>query len=143
LLLSPGAVKPPRKIEKFLGLPLELSEMLPYELHIEILKNSDYETFISYRKVFPEIKFNDVFKFLYNEDVHVWGWAAANGHLEVIEWLHENRSEGCTKRAMDWAAEYGHLEVENRSGLIKLPAKLLAEKVMLLNSRRNSRRNLL
>jgi hypothetical protein len=31
--------------------------------------------------------------------------AAANGHLEVVEWLHGNRSEGCTANAMDWAAE--------------------------------------
>lgn len=22
--------------------------------------------------------------------------AAANGHLEVVQWLHENRNEGCT-----------------------------------------------
>lgn len=22
--------------------------------------------------------------------------AAANGHLEVVKWLHENRKEGCT-----------------------------------------------
>lgn len=46
--------------------------------------------------------------------------AAANGHLHVVQWLHENRSEGCTTAAMDGAAEAGHLEVvewlhENRS----------------------------
>ena len=38
-------------------------------------------------------------------------WAAKNGHLEVVKWLHHNRREGCTEDAMDWAAEYGHLEV--------------------------------
>jgi hypothetical protein len=37
--------------------------------------------------------------------------AASNGHLEVVKWLHENRTEGCTVLAMEWAAENGHLEV--------------------------------
>ncbi len=37
--------------------------------------------------------------------------AAANGHLEVIKWLHENRNEGCSTWAMDWAVENGHSEV--------------------------------
>ena len=31
-------------------------------------------------------------------------WAAIDGHLEVVKYLHENRTEGCTKDAMDWAA---------------------------------------
>ena len=38
-------------------------------------------------------------------------WAAQGGHLEVVEFLHFNRSEGCTTLAMDRAAEEGHLEV--------------------------------
>ena len=37
--------------------------------------------------------------------------AAANGHIDIIKWLHENRSEGCTTDAMDYAARSGHLEV--------------------------------
>jgi len=37
--------------------------------------------------------------------------AASNGHLEVIKWLHTNRTEGCTYKAMDWASLKGHLEV--------------------------------
>jgi len=28
-------------------------------------------------------------------------WAAENGQLKVVKWLHENRTEGCTKWAMD------------------------------------------
>lgn len=37
--------------------------------------------------------------------------AAKNGHLDVIIWLHNNRSEGCTHWAMDGAAKRGHLDV--------------------------------
>ena len=35
--------------------------------------------------------------------------AAGNGHLHVVEWLHDNREEGCTVHAMNRAAFYGHL----------------------------------
>ena len=38
-------------------------------------------------------------------------WGASNGHLRVVEWLHANRSEGCTTLAMDDAAANGHLHV--------------------------------
>ena len=38
-------------------------------------------------------------------------YAAAGGHLEVVKWLHENRTEGCTTDAIDRAAAGGHLEV--------------------------------
>ena len=37
--------------------------------------------------------------------------AARNGHLDVVMWLHENRTEGCSDWAVDYAAKYGHLEV--------------------------------
>lgn len=37
--------------------------------------------------------------------------AAANNHLEVVKWLHENRSEGSTTDALDRAAGNGHIEV--------------------------------
>ncbi|RLN87114.1 hypothetical protein BBJ28_00015808 [Nothophytophthora sp. Chile5] len=37
--------------------------------------------------------------------------AAKNGHLPIVQWLHEHRSEGCTTRAMDYAASSGHLQV--------------------------------
>ena len=32
-------------------------------------------------------------------------WAADQGHFHIVKWLHENRSEGCTELAMDYAAE--------------------------------------
>ncbi|KAF4135599.1 Ankyrin repeats domain-containing protein [Phytophthora infestans] len=37
--------------------------------------------------------------------------AAGNGHLEMVKGLDEQRSEGCTTDAMDLAASNGHLEV--------------------------------
>lgn len=37
--------------------------------------------------------------------------AAADGHLDIVKWLHENRSEGCTTVALTYAATYGHHEV--------------------------------
>jgi hypothetical protein len=37
--------------------------------------------------------------------------AAENGHLDVIIWLHKNRTEGCTADAMDCAVENGHLDM--------------------------------
>jgi hypothetical protein len=47
-------------------------------------------------------------------------YAASNGHLQVVKWLHEYRTEGCTAKAMDLAARNGYLEVikwlhENRT----------------------------
>ena len=40
-----------------------------------------------------------------------WNYAASNGHLDVVKWLHEYTKEGCTHLAMDRASENGHLEV--------------------------------
>ncbi|KAF1321033.1 hypothetical protein FI667_g12183, partial [Globisporangium splendens] len=37
--------------------------------------------------------------------------AALNGHFEVVEWLHENCRGGCTTNAMDGAAKSSHLQV--------------------------------
>jgi len=42
---------------------------------------------------------------------YAMAWAAANGHLEIIKWLHENRKEGCTTYAMNYAASNGHIEI--------------------------------
>lgn len=35
--------------------------------------------------------------------------SAMHGHLDVVKWLHANRSEGCTTDAMDWAAKEGRM----------------------------------
>ncbi|GAM20440.1 hypothetical protein SAMD00019534_036150, partial [Acytostelium subglobosum LB1] len=37
--------------------------------------------------------------------------AAAGGHLDVVRYLHETRTEGCTTQAIDSAASGGHLHV--------------------------------
>ncbi|GMF25281.1 unnamed protein product [Phytophthora lilii] len=37
--------------------------------------------------------------------------AAKNGHLDVVQWLHDNRSEGCTVAAMDEAAGCGRMAI--------------------------------
>jgi hypothetical protein len=37
--------------------------------------------------------------------------AAANGHLECLQWLYHHRAEGCTSAAFDGAAANGHKEV--------------------------------
>lgn len=34
--------------------------------------------------------------------------AAAGGRLEIVEFLHKNRSEGCTTKAMDDAVDHGN-----------------------------------
>ncbi|KAL2912257.1 hypothetical protein HK105_208248 [Polyrhizophydium stewartii] len=41
----------------------------------------------------------------------VMDYAAGNGHLDCVKWLHANRTEGCTADAMDGAAKNGHIAV--------------------------------
>ena len=46
--------------------------------------------------------------------------AACKGDLNVVEYIHTHRHEGCTTKAMDWASKYGQLDVvkflhENRN----------------------------
>jgi hypothetical protein len=38
-------------------------------------------------------------------------WASMNGHIEVVRYLHEVVEAPCTASAMNWAAEKGHLPV--------------------------------
>jgi Ankyrin repeats (3 copies) len=37
--------------------------------------------------------------------------ACGNGHLKIVQFLHENRKEGCSNDAVDKAAKNGHLQV--------------------------------
>jgi hypothetical protein len=42
---------------------------------------------------------------------HAMDWAAETGHLDIVKWLHINRTEGCTFKAIVNAANNGHLDV--------------------------------
>ncbi|EGG19712.1 hypothetical protein DFA_00290 [Cavenderia fasciculata] len=61
----------------------------------------------------------DIFYFLhdhFSDDSCVWSpiimdWAAHYGHIDVVKYLNEHRTEGATTRAMDWAASSGHFEI--------------------------------
>lgn len=37
--------------------------------------------------------------------------AAALGYLDIVQWLHENRAEGCTEYAIVHAIKNGHIDV--------------------------------
>ena len=37
--------------------------------------------------------------------------AASRRHLDVVQWLHDNRTEGCSSDAMNYSARNGHLDV--------------------------------
>ena len=89
---------------------------IPTELIDKIYMYMPFEKVVSLSK-FVSLK-------LYNKTVHTWKWAAENGHLEVVKWLHENKKDctisQCSPYAMDLAAGNGHLEVvkwlhENRT----------------------------
>jgi|SRR5215217_1642274 len=87
---------------------------VPVEIYDAIVLQTDFSTAVRLENKHTIAK-------LYDAEEHVWDWAAYNGHLEVVKWLHENRTEGwCTKDAMDCAARGGHLEIvkwlhENRA----------------------------
>lgn len=46
-------------------------------------------------------------------DCWIMDQAAGGGHLDIVKWLHEKRTEGCTKSAMNYAAQNGHLTIVN------------------------------
>jgi hypothetical protein len=60
--------------------------MLPYELQINILKYSDFETLNN--PFFSHINFDE---YIYNEKIHTWKWAIENGHLDVVKFLHKKK----------------------------------------------------
>jgi hypothetical protein len=39
---------------------------------------------------------------------HAMDTAAQHNYMNIVKWLHENRTEGCSDYAMDYAAQYGH-----------------------------------
>lgn len=52
-------------------------------------------------------KYSDYLKY----DEHTMDIAAANGHLNVLKWLHKNRKDGCSKKAMLYAVDNDHFHV--------------------------------
>jgi ArsR family metal-binding transcriptional regulator len=73
--------------------------------------------------------------------IHMMDYAAADGHLKMIKWLHQNicpvtncrdnEKECCTVNAMDYASRGGHLEVikwlhENRKEGCTMSAMIMA-----------------
>ncbi|OQS03988.1 hypothetical protein THRCLA_03733 [Thraustotheca clavata] len=40
-----------------------------------------------------------------------YGWASAIGRLDILQWLHGHRTEGCSDDAMTFAAARGYLDV--------------------------------
>lgn len=73
--------------------------------------------------VFPELAIDSVagrgelekVKFLTQRghpcSFRAFDYAAAGGHLEVVKWLHENRTEGCSTEAFEFACLKHHPEV--------------------------------
>ena len=47
----------------------------------------------------------------YRSTFHTWVWAAENGHLDVVKWLHVNRTDGYKRLIMILAAYNGHLDI--------------------------------
>ena len=86
---------------------------VPVEIYDDIVLQTDFVTAVRLENEYAIAN-------LYDTEVHTWDWAAKKGHLEIVKWLHENRTEGCTTAAMNCAARNGHLEVvkwlhENRT----------------------------
>lgn len=79
-------------------------DLLPQELKSLIFLQTDFETCVKNKLPYEAKK-------LYNSEIHTWKCMAANGHLDIIKWLHENRKEGCVVEAMNGATINGHFEV--------------------------------
>ena len=76
---------------------------LPLELKQEIVL---YLGLIKTVSLFPKIA-----HYVYDHKKYTLDWYARHGYLEIVKWLHLNRTEGCTKAAMDWAEKKGHTEI--------------------------------
>ena len=76
---------------------------LPIELKQKIILYSEFDKIISL--------FSEIAHYAYNPEIHTWNFAAINGHIDLVRWLHFNHKEGCTTNDMDLAAKNGHLEI--------------------------------
>ena len=78
--------------------------------------NSSFPHWQAYMDVAASSGNLELVKFLHENrtegcTVNAMNGAARNGHLDIVEWLHLNRNEGCTTNAMDGAAANGHINV--------------------------------
>lgn len=48
---------------------------------------------------------------VYKPRKHTWDWAAKNGHLNVLKWLHKHHKGDISDDTLDYAAANGHLKV--------------------------------
>lgn len=53
----------------------------------------------------------ELYESLKSMDDYPIDYAAENGYLEVVKWLHLNTDEPCTTHAMNYAASNGHFEI--------------------------------
>jgi hypothetical protein len=110
-----------------MGLMPYTTMLLPTEIIDEIILRTDFQTAILLNNEYA-------IKKLYVPKKHTFDFAASEGHLEILKWLHKNtvqknkknirnpreKTEGCSTDAMDAAASEGHLDVvkwlhENRT----------------------------
>ena len=80
---------------------------IPQEILDYIFSLTDFVTCVKYKEYLSDI----IIRKKYDKKINTWGWAVMNGYLDVVKYLHENRTEGCTYWAMNYAARGGHLEV--------------------------------
>jgi len=59
-------------------------------------------------------------------------WAASNGHMPVVQWLHRAGMTGDISAAIVWAEANGHTEIVN---FLKLPTSPLLRRMSDLITR--------
>ena len=92
-------------------------DIAAYYGYLSLIKENTSLTFTKEAMNFAAMNGHlDVVKWLHENrkegcTINAMDWGAKFGHLDIVIWLHDNRTEGCTTNAMDWAGGYGHLEV--------------------------------
>ena len=84
-----------------------MNKKIPQEILDYIFSLTDFVTCIEYKDFLSFI----IIRKKLDKKKHDWDWAAENGHLEIVKYLHENRTEGCTIWSMSYLVNKGHLEI--------------------------------
>ena len=73
----------------------------------------------------------------FTNDFSTVEYAAVNGHLDVLKWLHLNRSEGCDEDyTLFYSAKHGHFEVVKfliETGICGKNSKVLKNGISIAN----------